>query len=291
MIAIPTNAQAKLVERIHRTIKEQYCRSTDGFCGGIIIERPESLKRRIKNGDIETEKELRESFANYADNVLNVAPYRGHESRYRNMTAIDVWNASIAEITQRTASEGVLDLLLMRTNGFQKVKKEGVFINYRGEKIWYYDENVTWQHIHEEVYVKYNPDDLRTVRIYDREDRYLYTWKIADWMFTEYVGENREALAEIGRKKASVRNQVIEAKKQLQGGDIFITQQDGLDYCAEQNKGRFIIHMSKNIAEITADEPFPMAVNGDNENTPRIRMNLSTIAENASMEHARRQKG
>ena len=287
VIAIPTNAQAKLVERIHRTIKEQYCRSMDGFCGGTILERKESLKRRIKNGDIETERELRESFADYADNVFNVAAYRGHESRYKGMTAIEVWNASIADVTQRTATEGVLDLLLMRSNGFQKVKREGVFVNYKGEKIWYYDENVTWRHIHEEVCVRYNPDDLRTVRIYDRDDRYLYTWNIADWALTDYIGEKSEVLAEVGRKKAHVRNQIIEAKNYHQGGEILLTQQEGMRYCAEQNQGRFHIEMSSHVLPITSDEPFPKAVGAeDTENQPHITLNLDTIIENA-----KKQKG
>lgn len=56
------------------------------------------------------------------------------------MTLIDVWNASIAEISIRKASAEVLDLLMLRNARFQNVKRDGVFIMYHGEKIWYYDK-------------------------------------------------------------------------------------------------------------------------------------------------------
>lgn len=253
IIALPTNAQAKVVERAHRTIKEQYCRSANGFCGGNVIERPESLKRRIKNGDIETEKELREGFAQYADYVFNVAPYGGVEPKYKGMTAIEVWNTSMSSRTMRVATEDVLDLLLMRTNGYQKIKREGVFIPYHGEKLWYYDEHNTWQHIGEEVYVRYNPNDLTSVRIYDREDRYLYTWKCADWAIMEYANEAQDSLAELGRKKTHIQRQIVERARELRGKP-FITQRMGLQYCAKHDRDKFEIRLPKSIAPIMANE-------------------------------------
>lgn len=253
IIALPTNAQAKVVERAHRTIKEQYCRGQYGFCGGNILERPESLKRRIKNGDIESERELRESFAEYSDYVFNVAPYGGSEQKYKGMSAIDVWNASINETSIRMVKKDVLDLLLMRNTGYQKVKREGVFVNYHGEKIWYYDAQETWKYIKDEVCVRYDLNDLSKVRIYDRNDRYLCSWQLADWMIAEYVNESKEALAEIGRKKADVRKQIIGRSKELRGATM-ITQKNGLRYCAEANKAKFKINMPKKIIPVIAHE-------------------------------------
>ncbi len=165
-----TNAQAKVVERIHRIIKEQYCTAQYGYCGGNVVERPEILKTNIKNGNIETEAELRETFADFADNIYNVQPYGSSETKYKGMTLIDVWNASIAETLIRKASAEVLDLLMLRNAGFQNVKRDGVFIMYHGEKIWYYDKDITWQHIGEKVCVRYDRNDPSNVRIYDTED-------------------------------------------------------------------------------------------------------------------------
>jgi hypothetical protein len=279
IIAIPTNAQAKLVERIHRTIKEQFCRSERGFCGGNVLERAESLKRRIKEGDIEAQSDLFRNFSDYADNIFNVAEYGGSEQKYRGMTKIDVWNKSISETTQRTASEGVLDLLLMRTKGYQKIEKRGVYVDYHGEKVWYYDENITWKHIGEEVCVRYDPNSKNSVRLYDRDDRYMYTWNVADWMFTEYVGESPEKLAEISRKKSHVRNEMLRLRQEIIGDSLNISQQDGLDYIARQNKGKFEIRMSDNAVPITVSEELPKAVNDDSYTN--IPVNIKMITKNA----------
>ncbi len=80
------NAQAKVVERIHRVIKEQFCTAQYGYCGGNVVERPEIIKKNIKNCTIETEAELRESFADFADNIYNVQPYGSSETKYKGMT-------------------------------------------------------------------------------------------------------------------------------------------------------------------------------------------------------------
>ena len=247
------NAQAKVVERIHRIIKEQYCTAQYGYCGGSVVERPEILKTNIKNGNIETETELRESFADFADNIYNVQSYGGSEQKYKGMTLIEVWNASIAETSLRKASQETLDLLMLRNAGFQKVKRNGVFITYHGEKIWYYDKNITWQHIGEEVCVRYDRNDPSIVRLYDREDRYLYSWECADWLTLEYFSAGKEELAELGRGQADVIKQVKARTRELKGNSSF-TQKDGLRYISAQNAGKFNVQLPKNIIIVTANE-------------------------------------
>lgn len=247
------NAQAKVVERIHRVIKEQFCTAQYGYCGGNVVERPEILKQNIKNCIIETEAELRESFADFADNVYNVQPYGSSEAKYKGMTLIDVWNASIKETEFRKASKGTLDLLMLRNAGFQKVKRDGVFITYHGEKIWYYDKNITWQHIGEEVCVRYDRNNPSKVRLYDREDRFLYSWECADWLMLEYFTASEEELAELGRVKADVVKQVKARQRELKGSGSLI-QKEGLRYISAQNAGKFNIQQPKNIIVVTVNE-------------------------------------
>ena len=277
IFALPTNAQAKVVERIHRIIKEQYCMMQNGYCGGTIAERPENLKQKIKNFDIETE-ELRKSFADYADNVLNIAEYGGGEPKYKGMTAIEVWNISIAETAIRKASEDVLDLLMLRNNGFQKVKRDGVFITYHGKKIWYYDEHLTWQHIGEKVCVRYDRNNPSVVRLYDTEDRYLFSWQCADWLITEYFNASNEEIAEIGRKKTSVIKQVRECVEELQGEKI-ITHKSGLAYLSKQGKYKFHIQMPKHIQVVTIGESMKQVVGLETE---PIEINLKKMAMNSA---------
>lgn len=276
-----TNAQAKVVERIHRIIKEQFCIGHNGYCGGNIMERPEIIKQNIKKGHIETEKELREAFADFADNVYNVQPYGSSEPKYKGMTLIEVWNASISETSIRKASEEVLDLLMLRNAGFQKIKRDGVFIMYHGEKIWYYDKKVTWQHIGEKVCVRYDRNDPSSVRIYDTDDRYLFSWECADWLITEYFNENKEKLAELGRGQAEVAKQVKERAKELKG-NAALTQKDGLRYLANQNAGKFNIRMPKNIIPVIVnEEPTNLKQAVGAENTS-VDISLKRIQRNAA---------
>lgn len=276
-----TNAEAKVVERIHRIIKEQYCTAQYGYCGGNVVERPEILKANIKKGDIETEAELRETFADFADNIYNVQPYGSSEQKYKGMTLIDVWNASIAETSIQKASAEVLDLLMLRNSGFQTVKRNGVFITYHGEKIWYYDKKITWQHIGEKVCVRYDRNDPSSVRIYDTEDRYLFSWECADWLMTEYFNESREKLAELERGKANFIKQVKSRAKELKGGSN-LTQKSGLKYIAKQNAGKFNIQMPKNIIPVIINEEMPTLKQAAGDENIRVPIDVKKITRNAA---------
>ncbi len=197
------------------------------------------------------------------------------------MTLIDVWNSSIAETSIRKANAEVLDLLMLRNAGFQKVKRDGVFIMYHGNKIWYYDKKITWQHIGEKVCVRYDRNDPSIVRIYDTDDRYLFSWECADWLITEYFNESREKLAELERGKSDIKKQIKARSRELTGG-VNLTQKDGLAYLAKQNAGKFNIKMPKNIIPVIVTEEAPelkQAVGA--ENIP-VDISLRRISSNAA---------
>lgn len=265
------------MERIHRIIKEQFCTSQEGYCGGNIIERPENLKIKIKNGNIETEMQLREAFEDYADNVFNVAEYGGDEPKYKGMTALEVWKTSADETSIRYADESVLNILMLRNNGFQTVQRDGVFIWYHGGKIWYYDEKTTWKYLKQKVCVRYDGNNPSEVRLYDTEDRYLCTWKCADWLITEYFNESKETLAELGRQKANFVRQVRGRIDELKGNKIKVAHGDGIRAAARQNKGKFILPVPKNIIPVTILEALPKAVGAEEIG---IEINLHKMAEN-----------
>ncbi len=96
--AIVRNAKAKPIERTFGTVKGQFSKIFDGYCGGTILERPESLKRRIKNGDIPRDYEIREMFDIWIDGYYNLQDYGGAEACYKGMSRLDVWNKSIKSI-------------------------------------------------------------------------------------------------------------------------------------------------------------------------------------------------
>ena len=78
-------------------------------------------------------------------------------------------------VEQRVAAPEVLNLMLLRSTRLQKVTRAGVKLNFYGKDIWFMDEDMLLNHQGEKVYVRYNPSDLGTVRIYDEQDRFMLT--------------------------------------------------------------------------------------------------------------------
>lgn len=187
--ALPANPDAKNIERFFYTFKEQFSKSQTGFCGGTVIERHESMNKRVKNREIPTDEEVIKSLEIFIKSY-NASPYGGKEAKYKGMSRIEVWNQSVNSdrVTFRdVASEEDLALLLARNTRYQKIKRNGVYVNMYGKKIWFRDDNTVFN-IDKEVYVRYNPYCLDNVRVYDKEtDRYLWTYPRADYLNVPFL--------------------------------------------------------------------------------------------------------
>lgn len=169
-----------------------------------MAERKESLKTVIKNGLLPRDYVLRESLEAWIDGIFNCEEYGGSESKYKGMSRIDVWNQSIAEVGMRTATDADLNLMLARSTQMQKIKRNGVRIKLHGEDLWYMDPTETFKMIGRSVYVRYDPADLRYVRLYDEQDRCLCTWGLADYLYRDYLEENPDAVGDAMRILRSV---------------------------------------------------------------------------------------
>ena len=180
---------------------------------------------------------------------------------------MDVWNESIQNTTQRIIPEDDLNLLLMRTNGYQKVKRKGVFITIAGEKIWYSRENI-WELLDKEVYVRYDPTDLSKVRIYDKDDKYMETWNVERELMLNFLEEDFGALSDanerLAREKKAIKKYAkgmlaeLPAEMKIDELDIRIRQ-------ANLAKEGMIIQKSNVIQPIVANEKaeaLPVAANG-----------------------------
>ena len=75
----------KPIERTFYTVKSQFSKSFSGFCGGTILERRKSLKRRIKNKAIPQDYEVRSHLETWIDGEYNLQEYGGSEAKYRGM--------------------------------------------------------------------------------------------------------------------------------------------------------------------------------------------------------------
>lgn len=211
--AIPKNAKAKPIERFFYTFKEHYSKSIESYCGGKPSERPEECKQLVKDRKLITDAEIREILPVFIRGH-NSELYGGKEKEYKNMRRIDVWNEAVrsGDIEFRTTDESNLNLLLRRTTRVQKIKRNGVFIEWAGRKIWYKDDTTVF-HINEEVYVRFDPVNLSEVKVYAKEtDKLLYTYPCAEYLNLPFVGAEQEDIQTFMRSQAQTRKAV---KKQL----------------------------------------------------------------------------
>lgn len=213
--AIVCNAKAKPIERTFCTVKNQFSKLWDGFCGGTILERKESLKRRIKNGELPCDYEIRSILNAWIDNEYNKQPYGGSEHCFKNMSRLDVWNATITECREATPDK--LNLLMMRSTRRQKIKRNGVHVTIAGEQIWFMHEQETINNLEKEVFVRYDPADLRTVRIYDAEDdSFLFEWQNASSLMVDFITEVQEDIANAQEKARSAKKFVKKQAKAIE---------------------------------------------------------------------------
>ena len=255
--AIVRNAKAKPIERTFYTVKNQFSKLFTGFCGGTILERPESLKRRIKDGKLPCDYEIREIFDAWIDGEYNLQNYGGSEQKFKGKTRLDVFYATRPE--KIDVSESTLNLMLMRSTRKQKISRNGVYVTICGEKIWFTEPKETIMNLDKEVYVRYDPADLRTARIYDAEtDKYLFTWSLADWLMLDYLEENLEKLSD---SNALIRETKKFVREQAKGTVTALSNQQRLSLLdmevrkaqAEKDKN-FRINQPKRITFVTLNE-------------------------------------
>ena len=215
--ALPANPDAKNIERFFNTFKEQFSKSQSGFCGGTVVERHESMNRRVKNREIPTDEEVMELLGLYIKSY-NAGEYGGKEAKFKGMSRIDVWNQSVNSERVKfrdAASEEDLALLLARSTRYQKIGRNGVFIKMYGKKIWFRDDNAVFNE-GKDVYVRYNPYNLESVRIYDKDtDRYLWTYPRADYLAVPFLAaesENDRDKIALYQKKYAENRKAIKAK-------------------------------------------------------------------------------
>lgn len=168
--ALVRNAKAKIVERAYRTLKEQFSRLFDGYTGGHVLERPERLKHLAKNPDNFT---VTEDFREYVDYWIRGCYNREvHTGDGMNGKCPDqVYSDCLIE--QRTALPEELNLMMLRNSRMQKVKRNGVMLKFYDKELWYRTDELCLHHFGESVYLRYDPEDLNSVRVYNEEDRFI----------------------------------------------------------------------------------------------------------------------
>lgn len=160
--ALPYNAQAKPIERAFLKNKQLLSKQLKGYRGGNVVERPEKLKKEIKDGELLTFKELKAIFDDFIVNVINKMPSKS--KKLRGMSPDQLFNDEFKE--KRTVSPEALKMFCMRTSNTVTIKRNGVRdselqVNYWGE----------WMSAHKgtKVYIRRDINDYGIAYIFDAE--------------------------------------------------------------------------------------------------------------------------
>lgn len=264
--AIVRNAKAKIIERRFRDVKDRLSRLFPTYTGGNVVERPERLKKVIKNTDnIPTDYEFTQAVEDILTYYMNEKPYSGAVSSDSGKSRMQVYREQLKE--KRVASELDLNLMLMRSTRSQKVGRRGVHLTVAGEKIDYYNDDLILNHFGESVYCRYDPEDISKVRIYDLSDNYIMTAPTDNEAVLAY-GASKDAVAQALRKVKSLEKLT---KQELKASQITaFGKETALNLVlatAEENKAKAEEINPKVISVHRADETaeqLPMAVGQSN---------------------------
>ena len=222
--ALPRNARAKGIERAFCTVKETFSKMYEAYTGGTILEKPDRLKHLVKlPNKLAAITEFEKQVDTYITGFYNKHPHYG-EGMY-GKTPDDVYAANLIE--QRVIPQDKLNLMFMRyakgNNGTVKVGKNGVTMRFYGEELQYWNEDLWKTYFGRDVYVRYSPDDLTSVRVYDSEKKFICTaelrgaigYKADKEMLKELTREKRSALKAVSSYKKNKQIETEEALKLL----------------------------------------------------------------------------
>ena len=242
--AIVRNAKAKIIERRFRDVKDHLSRLFDTYTGGNVLEKPERLKGVLKNGEIPLDSTFTEAVEELLDWYFNQQPYGGEVVADRGKPRQQVYNENL--YTKLVAGAEDLNLMLMRSARPQKVGRLGVRLPIAGYNISYWDDDFIMQMQGKQVYLRYDPDDLREVRVYDLQDRFICTLPARDDVICKY-GDDGEQVKDAIRKTRSLKKK---AKAQVEASILpFVSRRTALELVMEQ------AHQSKTARIVPSADP------------------------------------
>ncbi len=217
--ALPRNARGKGIERAFYTVKEHFSKLFESYTGGTILERPDRLKKMVK-----TMKGLPsiEEFIQYVDIYIegwyNKQPHEGMGMKGKCPDEVFAENM----ITKRVLPKEKADLMFMRyaksNTGMLKVGKNGITLTFYGKQLQYWNEELWKEYFGQNVYVRYNPEDLSNIRIYDEQKRFLCIAALKEEL--SYTASKQEVKKQQQQNKNAIKEVAnYKAKKEMEQKD------------------------------------------------------------------------
>lgn len=281
--AIVRNAKAKVIERRFRDVKDHLSRLFDTFTGGNVLEKPEQLKHVLKDGKIPLDATLVETVEELLDWYFNQQPYGGAVAGDHGKPRQQVFNENLH--TKRVASAEDLSLMLMRSSRPQKVTRRGVHLDIAGQRIDYWNDELVFHYLGQQVYYRYDPDDLSEVRVYDLQDRFIMSVPADNTAVLAYGAgkeEVKEAMSKVRRMERITREALKVSAFPAFGRH---TALELVMEAAHQNKtARIIPPANPKVLELQRPDDEPLlkaAVGGPDLDT----MNRNALKRNGGAEH------
>lgn len=172
--SIPYNPQSKTIERDFLKNKEWFSKHCPGYRGGHVKERPEALKKEIKEGRILPWNEYEKLLDGFIIDVLNRTPSNGKVLQGR--CPDEVWERERIEM-RRPRSKDSLRLFCMRTSKPLTVGRNGVRDSELG--VTYWSEEMSGIK-GRKVYLRRDPKDYGEAWVFGLDDAFLCMAHIAD---------------------------------------------------------------------------------------------------------------
>ena len=273
--ALPRNGRAKIIEREFRnfTFLSQLF---DTYCGSNVVTKPDKLKHMLKAGRIPTDGHLCQVVEDMIEGYFNLLPYNGKIVENRGIPKLDAYLENLHSV--RKASPEDLTLLLMRSTRLQKVGKNGVYVQVGGQKIYYSSDELVLQHAEQRVFVRYDPEKMGEVRVYDENEVYLLTAPMSRDMMLPYGASKEEIGASVSRQRRRKKlvKQAAAAKRELitaRFGEINLLDL-WVSAAREAREGRLETPAGNVIELVTAPDRRQMAATGTDPDVRPVEIDI-----------------
>lgn len=171
--AIKFNAKAKHIERFFNTLEYSYMIHLDSYIGADPKRRPERLQTindKLKDKAIPYGEFI--EYVDYAIEKYNNSPHSGMGMSGATPYQAFIDNITVGNITYpiRTADPVLLSMYFKRTSKLLKVGRNGVRVP---ELELYYDANELFPYQGQQVYARYNTDDIRQIYIISESGKFI----------------------------------------------------------------------------------------------------------------------
>lgn len=196
--AIPYHPQAKSIERFFDTLDCQFTKTLPTYCGKDHSRKPEKLAELLKSEKVIAQAYSIESFSKMVGQYVEIYNNSSHTGfGMDGKTPTQVFSQ---RQSKRVLPDGLSDLLLRVWSGELAVGKNGV----RFKGIWYGQFDATLQMYQgRKVRVAYDPDDLRSVDVYDATTMALITTASQNQLINYGKAVDEDALRNAMRQKSA----------------------------------------------------------------------------------------